>query len=446
MLGLLEPQARLEASQRDGLAERGATVYRLNRPDGETVVIEVTAVQEIDFDGAPAMLFVAVDLTEREKLQQRLLFSGRMASVGTLASGVAHEINNPLAFVLANVGFVLEELQGPAPLTQAQRDECVKALSDVEEGAKRVQRIVRDLRTFSRSDEEQRGPVDLHAVLESSLAIAQNELKHRAKLVRELQPVPAVIANPTRLGQVFLNLLLNAAHAIPEGAAGTHEVRVRTRLEPRGAIVEVEDTGSGMTPEVRKRIFDPFFTTKPQGEGTGLGLAICHGIITGLGGDIEVETQPGQGSTFRVLLPPAAAPALQAAGAPAAATTSRRGKVLVIDDEQLVCNSVRRTLGAEHDVEAATRVADALARFDAGARYDVILCDVMMPELSGMELLHALEQKVPAQAKRVVFLTGGAFAPKAVAFLAAVQNVVLEKPYSPAALRALVRERVSANS
>jgi signal transduction histidine kinase len=237
-------------------------------------------------------------------MQAQLVVSDRLAAVGTLAAGVAHEINNPLAFVLSNLSFLCGELHGVArELPHGRTAEMEEVLREAMDGAHRVRQIVRDLRTFSRGDDEVATTVNLQAVLESAITMARGELKMRAQIVREYRDVPQVEGNEGRYGQVFLNLLINAAQAIAPGKPDQNEVRLVLREAGERVIIEVRDTGSGMSPEVRARIFDPFFTTKPVGEGTGLGLSICHGIITGFGGEITVESEEGRGSTFRVSLP-----------------------------------------------------------------------------------------------------------------------------------------------
>ncbi|HLM47501.1 MAG TPA: ATP-binding protein, partial [Myxococcaceae bacterium] len=263
-----------------------------------------------EYGGTPHIVSMFPDVTERKQMQARLLLSDRMASVGTLAAGVAHEINNPLAYVTANLGYVHEELTRhqevpPAPATL--KSVCA-ALSEALHGADRVQTIVGDLKTFSRETREtQQDPiraVDVKKVMESTLNLAAAEIRHRARVVKDYGQVPPVRGNDSRLGQVFLNLLVNAAQAIPaDGDADHHEIRLVTRMAPSGHVsVEVTDTGAGIAPELMGRIFDPFFTTKPVGVGTGLGLSICHSIVSGMGGDITVESELGRGTTFQVLL------------------------------------------------------------------------------------------------------------------------------------------------
>jgi PAS domain S-box-containing protein len=247
---------------------------------------------------------VSLDVTDRKAMQAQLVVSDRLAAVGTLAAGVAHEINNPLAFVLSNLSYLSGELQAVArELPPGRTAEMEEVLREASDGAHRVRQIVRDLRTFSRGDDEVATSVNIQSVLESAITMARGELKMRAQVVREYRDVPLVEGNEGRFGQVFLNLLINAAQAIPPGKPERHEVRIVLDHSGDRVIVEIHDTGIGMAPEVRARIFDPFFTTKPVGEGTGLGLSICHGIVTGFGGEISVESEEGRGSTFRVALP-----------------------------------------------------------------------------------------------------------------------------------------------
>jgi PAS domain S-box-containing protein len=305
-------------------AASGPRELRFLRPDGGVMTAEVGCLALV-FDGQPATVIRASDLTERKQMQARLLLADRMAAVGTLAAGVAHEINNPLAFVLSNLSFLTEELQVLArEMPEGRLKEFEEVLREASDGAHRVRQIVRDLKTFSRVDEEAPTAVNLQGVLESAIMMARGELKPRARLVRDYTEVPMVEGGEGRLGQVFLNLLINAAQAIPAGVPERNEVRVGLRSDGERVIVEVRDTGIGIPPAVRARIFDPFFTTKPVGLGTGLGLSICHGIVTSFGGDISVESEPGHGSVFRVSFPAMRKRAGSEAEAPVATQAARQ--------------------------------------------------------------------------------------------------------------------------
>jgi signal transduction histidine kinase len=373
-----------------------------------------------------------------------LIVADRLASVGRLAAGVAHEINNPLAYVVMNTSAALEDLQRAMPkadpLLRPGLEEAAAALREARAGSERVRLIVRDLKLFSRV-EEARDPVDLVKVIESSIGIAWNEIRHRARLVKDLSPLPEVIASESRLGQVFLNLLVNAAQAIEPGAPEQNEIRVVTRREGDRAVAEVRDTGTGIPQELRKRIFEPFFTTKPIGVGTGLGLAICHTIVSELRGELTVESNPARGTTFRVSLPIANLAQTKAAAVaqPSASPPAPRARLLVVDDEPAVGNAIRRALAAEHDVLAVTSGKAALALLERGEKFDAILCDLMMPEMSGMDLHEALGRVAPRLAQGMIVMTGGAFTGRAQQFLDRVPNQRVEKPFDVQSLRAVVR-------
>jgi signal transduction histidine kinase/CheY-like chemotaxis protein len=382
-------------------------------------------------------------ITQKKQQEAQLIVSDRMASVGTLAAGVAHEINNPLAAVVANLDLAHREAVEIGDRS-GNRD-LAEYLQDAQQAAERVRLIVRDLKVFSRAEEDRLGPTDVRAVLESTLRMAWNEIRHRARLVKDFDSVPPVEANESRLGQVFLNLIINATHAIPEGHANRNEIRISTRTDPSGMIaIGVSDTGAGMTPEVQRRLFTPFFTTKPVGVGTGLGLSICQRIVAAMGGQIQVRSESGRGSTFTVLLPAATMAVTKPVvdESSAAQPAARRGRILVIDDEHVIAMAIQRSLSKEHDVAYVDTAKEALKRLEMGEQFDVILCDLMMPEMTGMDLYNELMQSNPEQAHRMIFVTGGAFTVRAREFLEAVPNLRIEKPFNVQQLRSLVNERV----
>jgi len=384
-------------------------------------------------------VLIARDVTDSKQTELQLMLADRMASVGTLAAGVAHEINNPLAAVIANLEMALQDIEGiPSPPPDLGDE-----LRDAASAADRVREIVRDLKIFSRVQQDRRGAVDIQKVLDSTLRMASNEIRHRARLVKHYNRVPCVDANESRLGQVFLNLIVNAVQAIPEGDVASNELRISTKLEDGHVVVLFSDTGCGMTPEVQARLFTPFFTTKPPGVGTGLGLAISHRIVTSLGGTLTFTSTPGRGTDFRVSLPVAPPDAVPVTyRVPVVGAAPRRGRVLVVDDEESLAQAIRRYLSADHDVDAASNGQDALTRIAAGERYDVILCDLMMPQMTGMEFHEELLRADPDQARRMVFLTGGAFTQSAREFIERVPNQRIEKPFDLKALRTLVNDLV----
>jgi signal transduction histidine kinase len=240
---------------------------------------------------------------QQRELRDQILVSERLASVGFLVAGIAHEINNPLAAVIANQEFVRSELTRLAEAGNNTK-EAIGALDDAILSTTLIRQVVRDLHTFSQTDNEDVDLVDARAVLERALRMTWHEIRDRAKLVRDLRPAPQVRANVARMSQIFLNLLINAAQAIPPGRAQANEIRAVTRTDERGNFVaEIHDTGSGIAPEHLPHIFDPFFTTKPPGAGTGLGLAVSHRLVERYGGTIGVVTRVGRGSSFTVTLP-----------------------------------------------------------------------------------------------------------------------------------------------
>ena len=283
------------------------------RADGGEFPLELVLGTWVTEQGRRYFSAALRDVSERQRLEGQLRAAERMASLGQLAAGVAHELNNPLAFVLGNLGYLQEQLrrQGHA-LSAPVREEWQAALSETVQGAERMRRIAHDLRLFARAEQPGGGlegteplrDVDLSQALDFAMRVARHHLEPRGRLVRELQPVPPVRAPEGRLEQVLLNLLVNAAQALPVGAPQQHHVRVATHTDAAGhAVVEVQDTGSGIPPEHLPRLFEPFFTTKPAGEGTGLGLSICHGIVKAVGGELSVQSELGKGTTFRLVLP-----------------------------------------------------------------------------------------------------------------------------------------------
>ncbi len=377
---------------------------------------------------------------ERKDMESRLAFADRMASVGTLAAGVAHELNNPLMYVLSNLHLTREEIDSRDET--AWLEHARQQLDEAIHGAVRMQNIVRDLKTFSRVDDEQRGNVDLRSVLESSINICWNELRHRATLEREFGDAPPVDGNESRLGQVFLNLLINASQAMPERRVSENRITVRTYTDPDGsAVAEVADNGTGIEPGRMSRVFEPFFTTKGVSEGTGLGLSICRNIVRDVGGTIEVRSELDRGTTFVVRLPASTrtelAPSVQT---PPVASPGARARVVVIDDEPLVGRSIRRALRG-HDVQVFTSGEEGIARLCSDEPFDVVFCDLMMPEVSGMEVFARVAEHCPEVASQFVFMTGGAFTQDARDFVKETPLVCLEKPFELRQIRDLVTER-----
>jgi CheY-like chemotaxis protein len=320
-------------------------------------------------------------------------------------------------------------------------------LQDALVAAHRVREIVQSMRLLARGDTVQRARVNVANCLEQSIAFAANTLRCRARLVRDVAPDLYVEANAAQLSQVFVNLLANASHALVDEEAGRNEIRVTARREGERALIEIADNGHGISEELQSRIFEPFFTTKETGEGMGLGLSICRNIIEGLGGAIGVSSRVGQGTVFRVLLPVAAAAAparLPADPKPPSSVPASgvRPRLLIVDDEQAVTMLLRHALAGEaYDVTAVASGREALTALQQ-QKFDLILCDLMMPEMTGEDVYLEATRVQPELASRFVFLTGGAFTPRGRQFIASVDAPVLEKPFEVGPLRALLRERL----
>jgi PAS domain S-box-containing protein len=434
--------------------------YCIRRPDGSTVLLEVLSVY-FEYEGKPATLSVSRDVTERKELETRLVQADRLAALGTMAAGVAHEINNPLAYVMLNLEWIARKLPTVAQ-DPSSMNALMEMLQEARQGAERVSAIVRDLRSFSRADGETRRYVDLGRVAQSALKVAGHEIRRRARVSTSIEPTRPVFANQGRLEQVVINLLLNAAQALPETSTAKNEIRVSVRPEGEShAVLEVSDNGHGIPPDVQARIFDPFFTTKPAGVGTGLGLSVSHSIVASLGGTITAYSQPDEGTTFRVVLPtgtghrsdPPPPPSRESAAsadassavAPLRSATNPaepRGSVIDVDDEPSIGATLRELLMHDHEVRAVTTAREALDLVYKDDRFDVIFCDLLMPEMSGIELYHALRAEHPGLERRIVFMTGGAFTSRTAEFLSSVDNRRVEKPFSLGLIEKIVRDMV----
>ena len=408
-----------------------------------------SAAPVLDGDELLGAIMVFRDISERREAQRRLEFSDRLGSLGTMAAGVAHEVNNPLSVIKANSQFLRAELEraledGPAnePPNEAMRHilrQSISVHTEIQSAASRIEQIVGDLKTFARPRDHTGGPSSVSEAIAWAVRVTAHELRHRAHTVVDVGDVPLVAIDETRLGQVLVNLLVNAALALPSGKATENEVRVSAQSSDGRVVIEVSDTGSGMAPEVVARVFEPFFTTRGQGSGTGLGLAICHGILASVGGDITVTSALAVGTTFRIVLP-AAVSETRAPMASAAARPHVRGRVLVVDDEELVLRAVRRILSREHDVVCCTRAQAALELIEAGEQFDVILSDLVMPDMGGPEFLRELGRRIPDELGKVVFMTGGVAHGELSDFLSSVPNRALDKPFDIGKLLATVQE------
>ncbi|HEX4337559.1 MAG TPA: response regulator [Polyangiaceae bacterium] len=399
--------------------------------EGHQRAIADSAAPIVDDDGSTVgAVIVFRDVGEQRKVQHDLELTDRLASLGTMVASVAHEINNPLTLVMGGIGLALDELRRRKHELGSPRwlEDLCATLSQAEYGSEQIRNIVADLRTLSRPSADGTA-IDVRRMLNWAIEAASHELRGRVKVTTSYAKTPRVHADETRLGQVFVNLLVNAAQAMMQKPRGESELKVTTSLDAEGRVaVEIADNGPGIPGELLEKIFDPFFTTKKESGGTGLGLSICRGIVTSLGGTVTVESTVGQGTTFKVTLAPAPDDGRAAPSVPPPSSTLS-AKVLVIDDEPMILKLAQRVLGTRHEVVLAEGARAALDALDRGDLYDVILCDVLMPGFSGVDLHEQILLRYPALAPRVVFVSASAFTPRSFDFLASVPNRCLSKPF-----------------
>jgi two-component system cell cycle sensor histidine kinase/response regulator CckA len=414
----------------------GVTEAAFVGASGGRVFLELSPFRIPTFDGRPAQGVIGRDVTGLKRSSAQLLLADRMMSIGALAAGVAHEINNPLSYVLGNLGFLVEEL-GTMAADDPSREDVVEAVKEAYEGAERVRRIVRDLQAFSRADQEKKAPINLNRTIESAINMAWIEIRHRARLVKELGEVVPVSANEARLGQVILNLLLYSAHSMPEGKADQHHIKIKTASEGNFSVVEVTDNGPGVSAEILSGFFDAM-PHRPGGTSGSLGLSIAHSIVVDLGGSITATSELGKGTSFRVLLPGLVDDASAASGPPSIKSPgANRMRILIIDDEPLIAAALKRALKG-HDLEVMDSGRKAVDILATGASFDLIFCDLMMPELTGMDVYEWVKADRPGLESHIVFMTGGTFTPRAQAFLESVPNPRLEKPFDVEKVRRLI--------
>ena len=404
--------------------------------------------------GRRILLYVR-DVTEERDREVRRLQSEKLASIGMLAAGVAHEINNPASFVLANLealAGLLQSLDGQTgvdPKTGKRLGfgdvlfEAMTIVQESKEGMARIHRIVRDLHAFSRVDEGTTRLTDVNAAVESSMTMLRSELRYRTQVERDLRATLRVRASAARLGQVFLNLILNAAHALAGGNPKRNRLYVRSYDDGDHVVVEVEDNGPGIPPDIMPRIFEVFFTTKPPGLGTGLGLPISRDIVRSAGGELTAESTPGRGALFRVRLPAAAASAAEAPKTLTSHKAVQRRRLLAIDDEALLLKAYQRMLSAHHDVKTTLSAKEALRLFSQDRTFDVILCDLQMPDMSGADLYAAVQKRWPELAQKFIFITGGACSHDAREFIETPGLVSIHKPFQAAELLDLIEARTA---
>ena len=407
----------------DGPPTVGPHPITLSRSDGTGVTFELAEPRTIWFEGGAAMMWTGRDLTaSQQALHARLQAADRMAVAGSLASGLAHEINNPLTVVRLNLPLLFDT--GPAELPEL--------VEEMQASVARIEAIVGDLAALSPARADAIEDVATDRALQHAVTLASNELRHRAEISIETTAAPAVRIARTKLTQAMVNLLIHLARELEQTASPRMIVRTRTAPDGR-SLVELVASSVVFGSEAKSRMFEPFFSSRVDGFGGGLGLYYSHSVVTGAGGTIEVDSDPERGTTIRIAFPPAKP---VAAAVPQVQAGQQRVRVLVIDDEAAVGRAIKRVL-AHCEVEVSTSGADGISRYE-DLRPDLVLCDLMMPELSGPVVYEMLRARFPDIDQRIVFMTGGVFTTKTQTFVDTTTLPVLKKPVALTQLRELV--------
>ncbi len=432
-LPVIEQRRRIMLEERRRLPPHE---YRAQRRDGSFLVLEVSSIP-IEYEGRSAVLSFARDVSERKRIELRLLQADRLAALGLLAGGMAHAINNPLTYVLLDLDHVARRLPSLAN-DPAGVEDVVARLKEAYQGAERIAGVVRRMRAFSRVDERVRRAVDVRRVLDAAVEMVGHEIRYRGRLVTAYEEVPPIDVSEAHLEQVFLHLLVHAAQSLPEEERNEVRLEVR-RSDDARVMVSLTVTGRAMDSATLARVFDPFYAR--EDERSALGLPFCRAVITSLGGEIVAESDARTGTTFRVLLPTGT----PAHTAPASANmdSSRlpelRARVMVVDDDPGIGSALRIALEDVHSVTCFTSAFDARDRLLSGEQFDVVFCDVMMPDLDGTKLYQAVLQSRPEQAARFVFMSAGAARRDISEFLARCGRPRLDKPFDTKTVRRVVR-------
>jgi signal transduction histidine kinase/ActR/RegA family two-component response regulator len=382
-----------------------------------------------------SVLVVFRDVTEQRRLLRRVTSSENLASLGTLTAGLAHEVNNPLTYVISSIY--------TAKLLLGESGERPKAELDAAlDGCWRIRDLVKNVLETTTSKRDIIEPVSLTEVVNAALALVKPQVRHRATISWTPTGDLYALAHRTKLVQVVVNLVVNASQAFDDNRTSTNEILVCAHGEGGEVIIEVGDNGKGMDEATRLRAVEPFFTTKEPGQGSGLGLFLCNSIVETLGGRLQIDSEIGRGTKVAVRLPSAqVVPVVmqsRARSGPMTADSTPRLRVLVIDDEPEIRRALRRILQAKHDVALCSNGSEAIELLTAGERFDVILCDLLMPEMTGIELFRELEHRFRSQAERVVFMTGGATSESSRIFIEEQSSRVVNKPFHPAEIEAAV--------
>jgi len=414
----------------------GPNIGHMQKPDGGVIDLEFSSTY-VESGDEPFIVSIINDVTDSNKLRTQALLNDKLRTLGTIATGIIHEINNPMTWILSNLDYFKNKLK-ILKVNDIEQENIIQKLDQMTdesiEGAERIRNIVKDLKGFVRVDKNAYELVNVEEIINSAINMSKPQFKNDAKVELHFSPdLPLLFLDKSKLQQVFLNLIINAIQAMTNNKRQRDKIDITTRLFGDDVIIDIQDVGKGISPDVMSKIFDPFFTTKPIGLGTGLGLSICNDIISGFGGEIKVKSVLGEGTTFSVYLP---AHLLVNSPTQMPSEISKeltRKKILVVDDEPSILAVINRILSNHEVTQCDGRAAlDHLVK--KGAYYEVIISDLNMPDVSGIDLYRYAAKYLPGLEKKIIFITGGSYTSEMSEFMALVENTFLEKPFSPVQL------------
>jgi PAS domain S-box-containing protein len=411
------------------------------QPSGAIRDVEFSSVC-VETQSDTLYLSVIDDITEKHQILERSLLAHKMSTIGALTLGIIHEINNPLIWLLSNLQFIKEKIK-TFPAQDIKSHQLMASFSQYTDesisGAQKIAQIIHDLKGFSYVEDKNIIPVDITDALNSAIHIVEHEIKQTMKLKKEFcGDMPLLLVSTNRLQQVFMNLIVNAAQSFINPKSPKNLLIIRTTLEKNSLRIDFTDNGSGIKPENMEKLFIPFFTTKPKGIGVGLGLSISYSIIIAMGGEISVQSIVNKGTTFSVTLPLSMKASIDP-DIKILAKPKTQLKILIVDDLPNILNTLRRLLEEEQIVTVALGGRAALKILeDRGMSFDLVITDINMPDVNGIDLFRYIKKNHPKLASQIIFLTGSISSEKINDFLGSIKNPHLEKPFTPQELTAAI--------
>lgn len=406
----------------------GLNEGHIQQPNGDIISVEFSAVS-IDLENETLCLSIVNDVTERNRLRSQMLLNDKLTMVGTMAASIIHEINNPTTWVLSNLSFLKNKINElklvDDPHQAALLSQFNETIQDSLLGTEKIKDIVKELKEFARADDPQvKTLTDIHEALNSAINMASPHLKNVA-IVEKIyaKNIPKLLLSKTKLQQVFLNLVVNAVQSFDNNIS-ENIIQIETKKLNNTIQIEVRDTGKGMPPEVCASIFEPFYTTKPPGIGTGLGLSICYDIIHRNGGEISVESTPKKGTKFTINLP-----LTKQKKSSALNMNGHSKRILVISDNREILQQTKHILGNNCEITAILGGRNALTSLkEKTFPFDILICDLIMPDVSGSDLYRYIAKNYPENEKRIIFIIDNTCSKITDTFLTSISNVCIKKP------------------